>query len=82
MYRVAIVGASLIALASVALAGRPVTDEEKAKLLAAITAQGCTGGKMEFDDGKLEVDNANCKDGKVYDLDFDPSFKLIRKDLE
>ena len=82
MYRVSVVAASLIALASVAFAGRPVTDGERAKLVAASTAQGCTGGKMEFDDGKFEVDNASCKDGKVYDLDFDPSFKLIRKDLE
>ena len=48
----------------------------------AISAQGCSGGKMEFDDGKYEVDNARCNDGKIYDLDFNPSFELIKKKLE
>jgi hypothetical protein len=65
--------------ASAAVAGRPVTAEERAKLVAALQAQGCSGGKMEFDDGKFEVDDATCQDGKKYDLDFDPSFNLIRK---
>lgn len=37
---------------------------------------------MEFDDGKFEVDDAKCSDGKTYDLDFDASFKLIKKELE
>jgi hypothetical protein len=63
-------------------AGRAVTDEERPKLLAALQAQGCSGGKMEFDDGKFEVDDATCSDGKRYDLDFDTSFRLIRKTLE
>jgi hypothetical protein len=34
---------------------------------------------MEFDDGKFEVDNAVCADGKTYELDFDSSFRLIKK---
>ena len=82
MHRMSIAAASMIALASVALAGRPVAEEEKAKLVAAVTTQQCSGGKMEFDDGKFEVDNARCNDGKSYDLDFDASFKLISKKLE
>lgn len=61
---------------------RPVTAEEGAQLVAALQAQGCTGGKMEFDDGKFEVDNAKCSDGRTYDLNFDASFKLLKKDLE
>jgi hypothetical protein len=61
---------------------RPVTAEERVQLVAALQAQGCTGGKMEFDDGKFEVDNAKCSDGRTYDLDFDASFKLLKKDLE
>jgi hypothetical protein len=61
---------------------RPVTQEERAQLIAALQAQGCTGGKMEFDDGKFEVDDAKCSDGRAYDLDFDTSFKLLKKDLE
>jgi hypothetical protein len=62
---------------------RPVTEEEKAKLLAALTAEGCSGGDMEFDDdGYFEVDDATCADGRKYDLKFDPSFKLIKKKLD
>ena len=50
--------------------------------MSAVSAQGCSGGKLEFDDGKYEVDNARCNDGKTYDLDFNPSFELIKKKLE
>lgn len=76
--------AVLVALVAVTIAagaafGRPVTEEEKTKLASAVTAAGCTGGTMEFDDGKFEVDDAICADGKKYDLDFDRSFRLINK---
>ena len=64
------------------LADRPVTEEERAKLVAAMAAEGCSGGEMEFDDGKFEVDDARCADGKEYDLDFDRDFKLIKKELD
>lgn len=67
---------------SSAHAGRPVTDEEKAKLDVAVSAEGCATGKIEFDDGKFEVDDATCADGKKYDLDFDANYKLIRKKLD
>ncbi len=65
-----------------AIADRAVTDQERTQLVAAMQAQGCTGGEMEFDDGKFEVDDARCADGKQYDLDFDASFKLIKKDQD
>jgi len=65
-----------------ALADRPLTDAERTKLTAAIQASGCSGGKMEFDDGKFEVDDAKCSDGKTYDLKFGSAFKLIKKELE
>ena len=71
---------TLILGASTAWAERPVTAEEKAKLVAAMLALGCTDGKMEFDDGKFEVEDAKCADGKSYDLKFDKSFKLINKE--
>ncbi len=51
-------------------------------MTAAVTAGGCSGGKMEFDDGRFEVDDAKCSDDKIYDLKFDVSYNLIRKDLE
>ena len=53
----------LLALAFVFAAGtahadRPVTPEEQAALEKALAAEGCKGGKMEFDtdDNKFEVD--------------------------
>ena len=79
------VPASALALglaAGSALADRPVTDQERTQLVTALQAQGCSGGEMEFDDGKFEVDDARCSDGKKYDLDFDASFKLIKKDQD
>lgn len=65
---------------------RPVTDQERVKLEAAVKTAGCTGGKMEFDDdkatahpaGKFEVDDATCGNQK-HDLVFDPDFKLLSK---
>lgn len=65
-----------------ALADRAVTDQERTQLVAAMQAQGCSGGEMEFDDGKFEVDDARCADGKKYDLDFDAAFKLLEKDQD
>ena len=63
---------------------RPVTDDERAKLVAAITAEGCSGGKdMEFDDdGHFEVDDVRCGDGRKYDLEFDAAFKRTKKELD
>ncbi len=69
---------------------RPVTDQEKIQLEAALKEAGCSGGKMEFDDdkatshpaGKFEVDDATCQDGKKYDLSFEPTFKLLTKKLD
>jgi hypothetical protein len=54
----------------------------KGQLVSAVSAQGCSGGKMEFDDGKYEVDDVRCNDGKTYDLDFNRSFELLKKKLE
>ena len=61
---------------------RPLTDDERAKLAAAVSAEGCSGGRMEFDDGHFEVDDAQCGNGRRYDLKFDASFKLIDKDWD
>ena len=56
-----------------ALADRQVTEDERAKLVAAVQAEGCSGGKFEMDedDQQFEVDDAVCADGKKYDLKFD-----------
>lgn len=75
-------GALLLSVVVPARADRPVTDEERTKLTPAIAAAGCSGGKLEFDDGQYEVDDATCDDGKTYDLKFDSDFRLIKKELE
>jgi hypothetical protein len=67
-----------------ALADRAVTEDERTKLVAAVQAEGCSGGKFEMDedDQQFEVDDAVCADGKKYDLKFDLQMKLIRKNLD
>ena len=77
--------AILIAITVPAKADRPVTEPERVKLQGPVTAQGCSGGKMEWDedDRQFEVDDATCNnDGRKYDLKFDPEYKLIRKNLD
>jgi hypothetical protein len=65
-------------------ADRPVTVDERGQLVAALLAEPCSGGKMEFDedDQQFEVDDAVCTDGKKYDLKFDPQMKLKRKNVD
>jgi hypothetical protein len=74
--------AATVASSTAAWADRPVTDAERAKLVSALQAEGCTGGEMEFDDGKFEVDDARCADGKKYEFEFDASFKMTKKELD
>jgi hypothetical protein len=79
----ALLPASLVVLSQApAWSGRPVTEEERMKLVAALAAEGCSGGEMEFDDGLYEVEDATCRDGKEYDLIFDANFKLLSKKLD
>ena len=44
--------------------------------MVAVIAQGCTGGKMEWDedDRGFEVEDAVCNDGRKYELKFDADF--------
>lgn len=79
--------ALLVPTAAASAKDRPVTDQERPRLEAALKEAGCSGGKMEFDEdkgpahpnGKFEVDDATCQDGKKYDLTFDPSLKLLTR---
>ena len=81
--RMSLATAFLVVLSQApAWSGRAVTEEERAKLVAALAVEGCSGGEMEFDDGKYEVEETVCRDGKEYDLVFDANFKLIGKELD
>ena len=76
---------AILALSALpALADRQVTEDERAKLAAAVQAEGCSGGKFEMDedDQQFEVDDAVCTDGKKYDLKFDMQMRLKRKNLD
>lgn len=85
-----VVAAVCLSAAGALAKDRPITADEKPKLEAALKEAGCSGGKIEFDDdkgasypnGKFEVDDSTCQDGKKYDLTFDPSFKLLTKKLD
>ena len=80
-----IVSMAVLAVSTLpALADRQVTEDERAKLVAAVQAEGCSGGKFEFDDDdqQFEVDDAVCADGKKYDLKFVPQMKMKRKNLD
>jgi Peptidase propeptide and YPEB domain len=71
------ISVALLAIVTMpAKADRPVTDAERAKLMVAVVAQGCTGGKMEWDedDRGFEVEDAMCNDGRKYELKFDADF--------
>jgi Peptidase propeptide and YPEB domain len=80
-----LLAATFLAVLSPASAwsGRAVTDEEeRMKLAVALTSEGCSGGEVEFDKGRYEVEAAMCRDGKEYDLVFDVNFKLLGRELD
>lgn len=80
-----VISIAIVAISALpALADRQVTEDERGKLVAATLAEGCSGGKFEFDedDQQFEVDDAVCSDGKKYDLKFDSQMKLKRKNFD
>jgi hypothetical protein len=73
--------ALLVVVTLPAKADRPVTEAGRAKLEPAVAAQGCSGGKMEWDedDREFQVDDARCNGGREYDLKFNADFTLKSK---
>jgi len=75
-----IVAAALLSFTGFgALADMKPTEDEAAKMKAAIEAWGCTGGEFEKEDeatGKFEIDDAKCKDGQ-FDFKLDKDFKVL-----
>jgi hypothetical protein len=83
--RTLVVAAAFLAVVAMpAKADRPVTEAERARLIPAVAAQGCTGGKMEWDedDREFEVDDARCNDGRKYDLKFHADYTFKSKKLD
>ena len=64
--------------------GRAPTAEEKTSVENALKGHGfSTWGKVEFDDGKWEIDNAKHSDGKLYDVDLSKGeLAVLKKELE
>lgn len=82
---VAAILASTSLFAGLAFAdGRPPTAEEASAVGAALTKAGFSKwGKVEFDDGKWEVDDAIGADGQRYDVDLSPGdFSIIKKEID
>ena len=71
----------LVLVTTPAMADRQVTEDERARLTQAVADQGCSGGKMAYDekDREFDVDDATCSDGKRYDLEFDEQYRLKSK---
>jgi hypothetical protein len=72
-------------VAGVALAdGRPPSAEETSSISAALTKAGFSKwGKIEFDDGKWEIDDAIGADGKRYDVDLSAKdLSVIKKKID
>jgi hypothetical protein len=81
--RMLLAAASLVVLSQApAWSGRAITEEDRIKLAVALAAEGCSGGEVEFDKGKYEIEAAMCRDGKEYDLVFDVNFKLLGHELD
>jgi hypothetical protein len=77
--------AAMCVAGGVALAdGRAPTAEESTAVGAALTKAGFSKwGKVEFDEGKWEVDNAVGEDGKVYDVDLSANdLAVIKKEID
>jgi hypothetical protein len=64
---------------SAAFADSKPSDDEAAKIKAALSDWGCEGGTLEKETeatSVFEVDDAKCK-GAQYDLKIDSSYKVI-----
>ncbi len=80
----AVLGVTLLA-AGIAMAdGRAPTASESSAVEAALTKAGFSKwGKVEFDEGKWEIDDAVGTDGKRYDVDLSGTdLSVIKKELE
>lgn len=76
-------GAALaVAIPATALAGRPPTPEERARIEAALRNLGYVAWEeIEFEDGVWEVDDARMADGTEYDLKLRPeTFEVIERE--
>jgi hypothetical protein len=82
--KTAIVGLlSVLPVATVAYADRPVTAEEQGKIVAALQAQNCEGGTMKFDDEDhyFKVEGARCEEGRIYEVKSTSRLRCLKNPL-
>ncbi len=81
-----LIAAAAFAVLSVgaAWAGRLPSAEEQTAIEGALKAAGYSSwGKIDFDDGHWDVDNAIGADGKRYDVDLAPGdLKVIKSEID
>ncbi|MFG0286117.1 MAG: PepSY domain-containing protein [Phycisphaerales bacterium JB039] len=77
-------GAVLLVQPAQADDDRPVTSEERAAIEQVLAAEGCEGGRYEFDidDNEYEVEDAICADGQRYDFELDTLFQITDRDRD
>jgi hypothetical protein len=68
-----------ILIPSIGLADGPPSNSERTAIVAAMAKVGCSGGRIEKDDGGFEVDNATCDGASNFDLDLNTSFEVVSK---
>lgn len=75
--------AAIVLLTGDARADRAVTPEEQASIAAALEAEGCSGGEMEYDDDDddFEVEDARCADG-TYDFELTADFQIRERERD
>ena len=66
-----------------ALADRDATPEERAKVVEALTAAGCSEvGEVELDGDYFEAEDVICDDGEKYEVHLDQEMNIIKKKLD
>ncbi len=79
MKRIAILVAALALSSTPVFADDKVSDDEGAKIKAAVAEWGCEGGKYEKESegtGVFEAEDVKCKAGQ-YDFRLDKDFKVF-----
>ena len=80
----ALVAVTIFSAGAAMADGRPPTAAEATAVGDALTKAGFTKwGKIEFDDGKWEIDDVIGADGKKWDVDLSASdFSIIKKEID
>jgi len=68
-----------ILITSTTFADGPPSDSERTAIIEAMAKVGCSGGRIERDDGGFDVDDATCNGTPNFDLRLNASFEVVSK---